>query len=163
MNYLNIDQDKTEKTAKELNLLLADYSMYYQKIRNFHWNITGENFFDLHIKFENMYGDAQEKVDEIAERMVTLGYKPASNYSDYIEMSQLEESESEIEDKEMVKRLLEDHKTILTQMSKVAEAAEAANDSGTEDLMDGYTADLEETVWMLTAWSKKTGEGFKSL
>lgn len=163
MNYLNIDQDKTKDTAKALNQLLADYSMYYQKIRNFHWNITGENFFDLHIKFEEMYEDAQEKVDTIAERLVTIGYKPASNYSEYIKMAAIEESASEIKDKEMVKRLLEDHLTLLKQMDKVAQIAEKANDNGTEDLMDGFTEELEETTWMLTAWLKKNGEGFKSL
>ena len=70
MNYLNLDKEKVTNTAKELNVLLADYHLYYQKLRNFHWNIVGKHFFDLHEKFEEMYDDAKLKVDEIAERIL---------------------------------------------------------------------------------------------
>ena len=84
MNYLNLDKEKTQNTVNELNILLADYHLYYQKLRNFHWNIVGKNFFDLHEKFEVMYDDAKMKVDEIAERILTLRYQPVSNYSDYL-------------------------------------------------------------------------------
>ena len=101
MNYLNLDAKKTEKTVEEFNTLLADYHLYYQKIRNFHWNVMGHNFFDLHEKFEEMYEDAKIKVDEIAERILTLRYQPTSNYSDYLKMSNLKESPSELKDIEM--------------------------------------------------------------
>ena len=71
MNYLGLDKDKTALTVDELNILLADYHLYYQKLRNFHWNVIGKNFFDLHEKFEEMYDDAKLKIDEIAERVLT--------------------------------------------------------------------------------------------
>src|SRR5699024_11049931 len=127
MDYLNLDDEKVKLTVDELDLLLADYNMYYQKLRNFHWNVVGSYFFDLHEQFEDMYEDAKTKVDEIAERILTLRYQPTSNFSDYLTMSNLEESPSKLEDKDMVETLLKDHGKLLIQMRKVLDAADAAN------------------------------------
>ena len=158
MNYLNLDKQKTSKTVDKLNMLLADYHMYYQKLRNFHWNIIGKSFFDLHEKFEELYEDAKLKVDEIAERILTLRYQPVSNYTDYLKMSNLKESKSDLTDTEMVKTLLEDHGAILKQMRDVMESAEKAGDEGTIDLIGGYIRELEKVSWMLDAWVMKTGD-----
>jgi starvation-inducible DNA-binding protein len=158
MNYLNLNKAKTAQTVKELDTLLADYHLYYQKLRNFHWNIVGENFFDLHIKFEEMYEDAKLKIDEIAERILTLRYQPTSNFTDYLKMSNLKESPSETGDVEMVKILLEDHGKILKQLRKVAEKADAASDEGTIDQIGGYIGNLEKVSWMLDAWTMKKSD-----
>ncbi len=158
MNYLNLDKKKTTATAKELNVLLADYHLYYQKLRNFHWNVVGKNFFDLHIKFEDMYEDAKMKVDEIAERILTLRFQPTSNLTDYLKMSNLKESSSDIKDLEMVKILLEDHGKLLIQMRKVVEKADAAGDEGTIDMIGGFIGHIEKVSWMLDAWTMKTDE-----
>ena len=123
MSYLNLDKKKTSTVAKELNILLADYHLYYQKLRNFHWNIVGKNFFELHVKFEEMYEDAKIKVDEIAERILTLRYQPTSNMSEYLKMSTIEESPSDTKDLDMVRILLEDHAKLLQQMRKVIDKA----------------------------------------
>ncbi len=163
MSYLNLNKSQAESIAQELNVLLADYSMYYQKIRNFHWNIVGPNFFVLHEKFEDMYNDAQEKVDEIAERILTLRFEPTSNFSDYLKMTNLEESSSELKDKEMVKALLEDHGKLLEQMGKVIKIADEAGDEGTLDLIGGYISELEKLSWMLDAWTMEKVETHKSL
>lgn len=156
MNYLNLDKKKIEKTAGELDILLADYHMYYQKLRNFHWNIVGKHFFDLHEKFEEMYDDAKLKVDEIAERILTLRFQPSSNFTDYLKMSNIKESSSKTEDTEMVKVLLEDHGKILQQMRKVIKQADDAGDEGTIDLIGSYIADIEKISWMLDAWTMNT-------
>jgi len=153
MNYLNLDKKKIDKTAKELDILLADYHLYYQKLRNFHWNIVGKNFFDLHEKFEEMYDDAKLKIDEIAERILTLRFQPTSNFTDYIKMSNLKESSSDIKDTEMVKTLLEDHGKILKQLRGVIKTAEDAGDEGTIDMIGAYIAELEKISWMLDAWT----------
>lgn len=158
MNYLNLDKKKTTATAKELNVLLADYHLYYQKLRNFHWNVVGKNFFDLHIKFEDMYEDAKMKVDEIAERILTLRFQPTSNLTDYLKMSNLKESPSNIKDMEMVKILLEDHGKLLIQMRNVVEKADAAGDEGTIDMIGGFIGHIEKVSWMLDAWTMKTDE-----
>lgn len=155
MSYLNLDTKKTEETVEQLNILLADYHLYYQKLRNFHWNVEGINFFDLHEKFEEMYDDAKMKIDEIAERILTLKITPVSNLSDYLKITNIEESPSDIEDMKMVDILLNDHGTIISQMRKVAEKANEADDEGTIDLIGAYIRELEKTSWMLDVWTKK--------
>ncbi|MCH4823776.1 DNA starvation/stationary phase protection protein [Gramella lutea] len=161
MNYLGLDTKKTKKTVEELNILLADYHLYYQKLRNFHWNVIGKNFFDLHEKFEELYDDAKLKVDEIAERILTLRYQPTSNLSDYLKDSNLDESPSDISDSKMIELLLKDHGLILKQMRKVVEVADESNDEGTIDLIGAYIRELEKTSWMLDAWKMKTSDQLK--
>jgi starvation-inducible DNA-binding protein len=161
MNYLNIRTDNILPVAKELNQLLADYHIYYQKLRNFHWNITGKNFFDLHEVFEKMYTDARTKIDEIAERILTLQYHPTSRYSVYLKMSSISEDSPLQTDADMIDSLLEDHKTLLQQMYMVLKKAKNAEDEGTTDLISGYISSLEKSSWMLNAWSKSTIEQLK--
>ena len=161
MNYLNLDPKKTEATVEQLNVLLADYHIYYQKLRNFHWNVVGENFFDLHEKFEEMYNDTLIKIDEIAERILTLRYQPVSHLSEYLKMANLKESPSETADLEMIELLLEDHGKLLTQMRKTVNFADEGGDEGTIDLLGAYIRELEKTSWMLDAWKMKTTDSHK--
>lgn len=163
MSYLGLDEKKTTNTVKELNVLLADYHLYYQKLRNYHWNVIGKNFFDLHEKFEELYDDAKIKVDEIAERILTLRFQPTSNLSDYLEISNLKESKSDITDSQMIKNLLADHGTLLKQMRKVVDVAEKGGDEGTIDLIGAYIRELEKTSWMLDAWKMKTSDQHKPI
>jgi len=155
MSYLDLDKKKTTATAKELNILLADYHVYYQKLRNFHWNVVGHNFFDLHNKFEEMYNDAKTKIDEIAERILTLRFQPTSNFSDYLKTSNIKEASENTKDMEMVKKLLEDHGKLLKQMRKVIDTADKADDEGTIDMIGAYIGHIEKISWMLDAWSMK--------
>ena len=161
MSYLGLDAKETSNTVQELNVLLADYHLYYQKLRNYHWNVIGKNFFDLHEKFEELYDDAKIKIDEIAERILTLRYQPTSNLSEYLEKSNLKESNSDLSDSQMIKNLLDDHGTILKQMRKVVEVADKGGDEGTIDLIGAYIRELEKTSWMLDAWKMKTSEQHK--
>ncbi|PRX43532.1 Dps family protein [Salegentibacter salegens] len=162
MSYLGLDKEKTSKTVDELNVLLADYHLYYQKLRNFHWNVIGKNFFDLHEKFEELYDDAKLKVDEIAERILTLRYTPISNLTDYLKTSNIKESKADLTDYEMIETLLKDHGTLLKQMRSVVETADKAGDEGTIDLIGAYIRELEKTSWMLDAWKMKTTDSHKS-
>ncbi len=161
MNYLNISDNELEPVVGELNLLLADYSIYYQKLRSFHWNILGKNFFDLHKKFEELYTDARTKIDEIAERVLTLRYHPVSNYSKYLEISSIKEVSPFITDTEMVSEILGDHQKILKQMKTTIANAEKAGDEGTIDMMGSYIANLEKSSWMLDVWRKNTEDQLK--
>tara|TARA_R100000935_G_C2812186_1_gene155524 strand:+ start:75 stop:566 length:492 start_codon:yes stop_codon:yes gene_type:complete len=161
MSYLGLDEKKTTKTVQELNTLLADYHIYYQKLRNFHWNVIGKNFFDLHEKFEELYDDAKLKVDEIAERILTLRFQPTSNLSDYLKASNLKESSSDLSDTKMIQTLLDDHGILLKQMRKVTEVADKGGDEGTIDLIGAYIRELEKTSWMLDSWKMKTSENHK--
>lgn len=161
MSYLNIKDDKLHATVVELNILLADYHMYYQNLRNFHWNILGENFFELHKKFEELYTDARLKIDEIAERILTLRYHPVSKLTDYLKIASVTESESEKTDKEMVSNILENHTILLKQMNKVIKEADKINDEGTIDLIGAYIRELEKNSWMLDAFIQSTSSQLK--
>ena len=162
MNYLNINDDKLAPIVSEMNILLADYTIYYQKLRSFHWNVMGENFFDLHNKFEELYTDARIKIDEIAERILTLRYHPVSLFSKYLEMASIKEESAFVTDKEMVGSLLSDHQKILKQMKITLDKAADAGDEGSVDMLGGYIGELEKSSWMLDAFIKDTSEQLKT-
>jgi starvation-inducible DNA-binding protein len=146
----------------ELNTLSANYHVYYQKLRSFHWNILGENFFDLHNKFEELYTDARTKIDEIAERVLTLRHHPMSKLSDYLEISEVKEVSPLKSDRDMVLEILKDHKILLNRMRIVIDKATSASDEGTVDLIGAYIREMEKSSWMLSAWTKETNESLKS-
>ena len=161
MSYLNMNDDELLPVVVELNILLADYHVYYQKLRSKHWNIIGKNFFDLHEKFEDLYNDARVKIDEIAERILTLRYHPMSKLDDYLKTSSILEERPLKSDQHMVEETLMDHKLLLAQMGKVIEKAEEVSDEGTIDLIGSFIRELEKSSWMLNAWTKKTSEALK--
>lgn len=148
--------NSTTKTIEALNILLADYHIHYQKLRNFHWNITGPHFFELHVKFEEFYEDAKLKIDEIAERILTLRGKPVSNFSSYLDLSSIKEADTTLADYEMVAAILEDHKALLNQLKIVTTAAEDIKDDGTLDITGTYIGEIEKTSWMLNAWNHRS-------
>lgn len=152
MNYLGIEKQSAANVVDRLNDLLANYHLYYQNLRNFHWNVEGENFFDLHEKFEELYDDAREKIDEIAERILTLRLKPLSRMSDYLDRSDISEAGEFKNDYEMVEEVLRNHRIIIENMRAVIDAADEIDDEGTIDMAGGFLAEIEKTSWMLDAW-----------
>jgi len=146
---------ENSNTISALNKLLADYHMHYQKLRNFHWNITGPHFFELHQKFEELYEDAKLKIDEIAERILTLRSKPISNFTDYLDTSNIKESNTNLVDQEMVSAVLGDYQVLLQQLKEVTAAAENSKDDGTLDITGTYIGELEKSSWMLNAWNQR--------
>ena len=155
MDYLGLDKGKVEKTARKINELLASYQMHYQKLRNFHWNLKSTQFFVLHEKFEEFYNDANAKIDDIAERILTLGVQPLSQLSEYVEFSQIEPCSENLDDKRMVKEVLKDFIILIKLEREVIKLADDAEDEGTIDMMGGFLGGLEKMSWMLTSWLKK--------
>lgn len=152
MNYLGYDAKKLHKVADSLNDLLSDYHIYYQNLRNFHWHVTGEHFFDLHVKFEEMYNDARLKIDQIAERILTLRHNPLGLMSQYLKKSDVKEA-NEKDSHKMVITLLDNHRILIKKMRNVLKTAGKAEDEGTIDMIGGFLENLEKTSWMLDAWS----------
>jgi len=89
ISSIGLDQKQSKALANSLNDLLANYQVYYMNVRGFHWNIKGEKFFELHLKFEELYNDLVLKIDEVAERVLTLGYTPVHSYADYLKASEI--------------------------------------------------------------------------
>jgi starvation-inducible DNA-binding protein len=159
MNYLGMNKEKLRATADELNRLLANYHVYYQNLRNVHWNIAGENFFDLHEQFEELYDDAKEKIDDIAERILTLRFRPMSQMSEYLARADVEEAGYLDSDRKMVDMVLNNHKLIIANMRQVLDSADNVGDEGTIDMVGGFLADLEKRSWMFDAWKARVLEG----
>ncbi len=155
MNYLGLNKEKTNLVVRELNLLLSNYHVYYQNLRNFHWNVKGENFFELHEQFENLYNDAKEKIDDVAERILTLRHSPISQFTKYLDTADVQESPILDDDREMVSAILKDHFIIIANMRKLIEVADDASDEGTIDLIGSALEGLEKESWMLDAWLAK--------
>ena len=134
---------------------LLPYHFFYQKLRNYHLNITGPLFFELHTKFEELYEAAKLKIDEIAERILTLRGKPISNYTTYLVTSTIKESDTNLVDHEMVSAILEDHEILLKALKKVIQVASDVDDDGTLDIIGTYIGEIEKTSWMLNAWNQR--------
>ena len=147
-------KSSTEIAAK-LNELLANYQLYYQNIRGFHWNIKGSDFFTLHVKFEELYNAAQLSIDEIAERILTLDAKPLHSYSDYLENSTVKEMKNVSDSKGTVEGVLNNLSIILEMEREILDMSANANDEGTNALMSDYITAQEKLVWMLSSFLKK--------
>jgi starvation-inducible DNA-binding protein len=155
LNAIGLDQNKSKHLAEKLNALLANYSIFYQNTRGFHWNIKGEKFFELHLKFEELYNDLLLKIDEIAERILTLGYTPEHNYSKYAKSSEVKESEKIADGLVAVEKILEAFKTVIILQRELLTLSADANDEGTNALMSDYIRLQEKQVWMYSSFLKK--------
>ncbi len=152
LNAIGLDEAKAADLAGRLNTLLANYSIFYQNTRGYHWNIRGEKFFELHVKFEELYNDLLLKIDEIAERILTLGFSPAHNYSDYNTMATIKESREVSDGMKAVENILGSFQTIISLQRELLKISEDANDEGTNALMSDYIRAQEKLVWMYSAF-----------
>lgn len=154
LNAIGLQESKAEILAEKLNVLLANYSIFYQNTRGYHWNIKGEKFFELHLKFEELYNSLLLKIDEIAERILTLGKTPVHNYSDYHKIASIAESAKESDGTAAVQAILQSFKTIIVLQREILQLAADANDEGTNALMSDYIRAQEKLVWMYSAFLK---------
>lgn len=155
INAIGLDNDKAKHLAEKLNELLANYSIFYQNTRGYHWNIKGEKFFELHLKFEELYNDLLLKVDEVAERILTLGYTPKHNYSDYRTTSKIKESVFVSDGIKAVEDILTSFQTIIILQRELLTISSDAEDEGTNALMSDYIRGQEKLVWMYSSFLKK--------
>lgn len=155
LNAIGLDIKKSAQLAKQLNELLANYSIFYQNTRGYHWNIKGEKFFELHVKFEELYNDLLMKIDEVAERILTLGHSPNHNYSQYAKISKIKESSEVSDGMAAVKDILKSFGVIIGIERELLELSADAHDEGTNALMSDYIRAQEKLVWMYSSFLKK--------
>lgn len=154
-NAIGLDGKKAEELAVKLNELLANYSIFYQNTRGYHWNIKGEKFFELHVKFEELYNDLLLKIDDVAERILTLGHTPKHNYADYRTSSKIKESGQVSDGIKAVEDILSSFQTIIILQRELLGLSEDAGDEGTNALMSDYIRAQEKLVWMYSSFLNK--------
>jgi starvation-inducible DNA-binding protein len=155
LNAIGLDKSKSEELAVKLNVLLANYSIFYQNTRGYHWNIKGQKFFELHLKFEELYNDLLLKIDEVAERILTLGHTPNHNYSGYKTVSTIAESHQVSDGMKAVEDIVSSFKVIIMLQRELLTLSGDAGDEGTNALMSDYIRAQEKLVWMYTSFLKQ--------
>ncbi len=155
LNSIGLNNQKADLLATKLNELLANYSIFYQNTRGYHWNIKGEKFFELHVKFEELYNDLLLKIDEIAERILTLGGTPNHRYTDYKELSKIEESNQVSDGIKAVGDILKAFKIIISMQREILTLSAEIDDEGTNALMSDYIRTQEKMVWMYSSFLGK--------
>ncbi|RUO29436.1 DNA starvation/stationary phase protection protein [Aliidiomarina sedimenti] len=154
LNVIGLGKADTEKLAGKLNQLLSNYQIFYMNVRGFHWNIRGERFFELHVKFEETYNDLLMKIDEIAERILTLGQQPQHTYTNYLDNSSIKEVADVHDGRTCVESILQSYQVVIKLQREILSAANEIDDEGTASLMGDYITEQEKTAWMLTSYLK---------
>lgn len=155
INIVGIDDNASAEISKELNHLLSTYQVFYSNVRGFHWNIKGEKFFELHAKFEELYNDLLVKVDEIAERVLTLGETPVHTMKNYLEDSAITEANGVTDGVEAVSIIVNNFLKIIPILRGILELTGDHGDEGTNSLMSDYISEQEKLVWMYNAFLSK--------
>ena len=156
LNSIGLDLNKSEKLAAALNVLLANYAIFYQNARGYHWNIKGEKFFELHLKFEELYNNLLLKIDEVAERILTLGHTPQHRYSDYKTISEIKESAKVSDGLAAIGEVLNAYQAIISLQRSLLTLSADAGDEGTNALMSDYIREQEKLVWMYSSFLNRS-------
>ena len=152
INSLGLDKAKVEKEIEVLNVLLSNYQTYYQNLRGVHWNIKGKRFFELHVKFEELYNAAQEQVDQIAERILTLGGVPFNTLASYVKHATIPVGEN-VSDYDKAVRLIVDSIIALLPLEReLLSLSDEINDEGTNTLVSDLIVEQEKNLWMLKSY-----------
>lgn len=152
VNSIGLPSKEVEIVTAELNILLANFQMYYQNLRGLHWNIRGKRFFDLHLKFEELYNDSQLKIDLIAERVLTLDGTPLHTFEDYVKYNKLEVGKNIHNDVKAIELVLDSVVKLLNIERVILKKAAEINDEGTTSMMSDFIVEQEKIIWMMKAW-----------
>lgn len=142
----------TTTYTEELNQLLASYQIHYQNLRSLHWNIKGQGFFELHLKYEELFNRTLVIVDDLAERILSIGETPLSSFSDYLQTSPISEIELTHDGATGVAYILSAQEELLKQERVLLQITGDADDEGTNALMSDLIREKEKTNWMFKAW-----------
>jgi len=143
---------------KELNKQVATWSVMYTKLHNFHWYVKGPQFFTLHAKFEELYNEATLHMDEIAERLLTLGGKPTATLAEHLELSDVKEAKGDESADQMVAAVVKDFDKIMKSLKKGMDEAAKDEDDMTEDVLNAVYQSIEKHQWMLNAFLGDTNK-----
>jgi starvation-inducible DNA-binding protein len=153
-NNIGLPEESREAVVKILNALLSDEYVLYTKTRNYHWNVTGPQFNDLHKFFEAQYESLDEIVDDVAERARSLGKRSFGTLSEFAKHARLKEHPAQaLNAKEMIAALLEDHESVIrTLRNDLVICGDKHGDAGTNDFLTGLMEKHEKMAWMLRSF-----------
>ena len=152
LSYIHLDEQKMSVIVEKMQKLLSTYQIYYTNLRGFHWNITGQQFFRLHEKFEELYNDTSVKIDDIAERILALSGRPENSFTFYLANSAIEDISSVACADKSVKIVLDNISAIVEIERDILALASEAGDDSTASMMGDYIREQEKLVWMLVAY-----------
>ena len=141
-----------EEVVKVLNQQVANWTVAFTKLHNFHWYVKGPNFFSLHTKFEELYHEVSQYIDDLAERILATGGNPVATLKESLELSIIEEAGKGYKAEEMVEELLKDFDNISKQLEQAIEVASNAEDDVTEDMFIGMQTNIDKHNWMLKSY-----------
>lgn len=142
----------SKELVKAVNQQVANWTVLYVKLHNYHWYIKGKNFFTLHEKFEELYNEANVHVDELAERILALEAKPVATMKEVLETSSLNEATGNEKEEQMVQTVVDDFEKMVDELQEAIELAEEAKDEGTGDMLIAVKQSLKKHIWMLKAY-----------
>lgn len=151
-NYIRGELTMTQNLNAKLNQLVSSYSVLYTKLHNYHWYVTGNAFFTLHAKFEELYNEVTLNLDEIAERILSKGGKPVATLREHLELSYIEEATGEETTIAMVETTISDFEKLMNALKATMELAAEEGDDCTEDLLNSIYQSIEKHTWMLKAF-----------
>ncbi len=151
---IGIDENSRNEIAEGLKHLLADSYTLYLQTHNFHWNVTGPQFRELHLMFEEHYTELATAVDEIAERIRTLGVVAPGTYQQFAKLSAIKEIEEIPAAEDMVTILTQGHEQVVKTCRAVLKTSQKADDESTSALVSDRMRIHEKTAWMLRATKK---------
>ena len=140
------------QVTEVLNQQVANFSVLYMKLHHYHWYVKGENFFTLHVKFQDLYTEAALHLDTIAERMLSLGAAPTATLKEQLELSSIKEATGDESAGEMVQTLVDDFDTVCSELTEGIRVAEDKDDQPTADMFIAIRTSLEKHGWMFKAF-----------
>lgn len=154
-NMIGLKEQGSNELGQKMNELLANFQIHYQNLRAVHWNIRGRDFFDLHVKFEEYYTEAQMSIDEVAERILTLEVVPLHTFQAYLDNSSIDVAKNLFNSEECVDAVVAGFQKLIKLEREIIRIAGELGDEGTIDMLGSYVANHEKHVWMLNAWLGK--------
>lgn len=149
---VTIDSKAQDEVISSITVLLADLHAQYHNVRNFHWHITGPDFYVLHEKFEELYNELLEKTDEAAERILALEGRPGLSPVEYASIANIQDGSKISSPAKMIESVASGNEMLVTDTREILKAAAAADDEGTADIFSGYIASFQKANWMLKAF-----------
>lgn len=135
----------------KLNVQLSNWSVLYFKLHHYHWYVKGPHFPVLHAKFEELYDMAALKLDELAERILSIEGKPVSTMKEFLAQATIKEADKAKTENDMLSATIKDLKELIEGLKAAASSAEEAEDTATSDMLIGQVEELQKQVWMLKA------------